>query len=95
MESDRAIYFEDDFGFDGSNGPREPRFREKKCIHSFTPNVLVHDRDVIDLVVDEPIIGQYDPFVDEQDIPVIADVVVTFRRSQKTKRSTISYDYEV
>ena len=24
VELERAIYFEDDFGFDGSNGPREP-----------------------------------------------------------------------
>ena len=33
VESDIAIYFEDDFRFDGSNGPREPRFREE-CIHT-------------------------------------------------------------
>ena len=92
MELDRAIYFEDDFGFDGSNGPREPRFREESV---FIPSVLVLDRDVIDLVVDEPVIGQYDPFVDEQDIPTIADAGVTLRRSQRTKRLIIHDDYEV
>ena len=29
MEKNRVVYFEDDFGFDGSNGPREPQFREE------------------------------------------------------------------
>ena len=28
MESNRAVYFEDDFGFDVNNGPRKPQFRE-------------------------------------------------------------------
>ena len=78
VESDKAVYFEDNFGFDGSNGSREPQFREESV---FIPNVLVHDRDVIDPVVDEPVIGQYDPFVDEQNIPTIADAGVTLRRS--------------
>ena len=92
MELDIAIYFEDDFGFDGSNGPREPRIREESV---FIPSVPVLDRDVIDLVVDEPVIGQYDPFVDEQDIPTIADASVTLRRSQRTMRSVIPDDYDV
>ena len=37
MELNRAIYFEDDFGFDDSNGPREPQFREESV---FIPSVL-------------------------------------------------------
>ena len=60
VESNRVVYFEDDFGFDGSNGLREPRFREESV---FIPSVLVHDRDVFDLMVDEPVIGQYDPLL--------------------------------
>ena len=62
VELDRAVYFEDDFGFDGSDGLRKPPFREESV---FIPSILVHDRDVIDLMVDEPVIGQFDPFVDE------------------------------
>ena len=46
-------------------------------------------------MVDESIVGQNDPFVDEQVILVIADTGVTLRRSQRTKRSTIPDDYEV
>ena len=61
----------------------------------FIPSVFVPNRDVIDPLVDEPVVGQNDPFVDEQDILVIADVGVTLRRSQRTKRSTIHDDYEV
>ena len=62
VESDRAVYFEDDFGFDDRNGPREPQFREESV---FIPSVLAPDRDVIDPVVDEPVVGQNHPFVDE------------------------------
>ena len=54
VESDIAVYFEDDFGFDDNNGPREPQFREESV---FILRVLVLDRDVIDLVVDEPVGG--------------------------------------
>ena len=62
MESDKVVYFEDDFGFDGSNGPREPQFREESV---FIANVFVPDRDGIDPLVDELVVGQNDPFVDE------------------------------
>ena len=78
VESDKTVYFEDDFGFDGSNGPREPQFRDKSV---FIPSVFVPDIDVIDLVVVELVVGQNDPFVDEQDIPAIANDGVTLRRS--------------
>ena len=54
LESYRAVYFEDDFGFDDNNGPREPQFREESV---FIPSVLNPYRDVIDPVVDEPIVG--------------------------------------
>ena len=91
MESGRATYFDDGFGFDDNNGPREPQFREESV---FISSVLVPDRDVVDPVVDEPIVGQNDPFVDKQDILAIADVDLTLRRSQKTKRSAIPDDYE-
>ena len=92
VESDRVVYFEDDFGFDDNNDSREPQFREESV---FIPCVFVLDRDVIDLVVDEPVVGQNDPSVDKKDIPVIADAGVTLRRSQRTKRSTIPNDYGV
>ena len=42
VELDRAIYFEDDFGFEDSNGQREPQFREEII---FISNVLVPDRE--------------------------------------------------
>ena len=61
VESDITIYFEDDFGFDDNNCPREPQFREESV---FIPSVLVLDGDVIDPVVGESIVGQNDPFVD-------------------------------
>ena len=62
MESGKAIYFEDEFGFDYSNGPREPQFREESVlIHG----VIVTNRDVFYLVVDEPIVSQNDLVVDE------------------------------
>ena len=92
MESDKAAYFGDGFGFDDNNGPREPQFREESV---FISSVLVPNKDVIDPMVDEPVVGQDDPFVDEQDIPAIVDANVTLRRSQKTKRSAIPHDYEV
>ena len=78
IESDITVYFEDDFGFDDNNGLREPQFREESV---FIIRVLVLDREVIDLVVDEPIGGQNDPFVDELDIQAIAYDGVTLRRS--------------
>ena len=53
MESNKAVYFEDDFGFDDNNGPREPQFREESV---FIPSVIVPDRDVFYLVVDELIV---------------------------------------
>ena len=92
MESNRDVYFEDDFGFDGSNGPREPQFREESV---FIPSVFVPNIDVIDPLVDEPIVGHNDPFVDEHDILAIANAGVTLRRSPRTKRSTIYDDYKV
>ena len=92
MESDRVVYFEVDFGFDDNNGSRKPQFREESV---FIPSILVLDGDVFDPVVDEPIVGHNDPFVDGQDIPAIAYAVMTLRRSQRTKRSTIYDDCEV
>ena len=62
VESNGAIYFEDDFGFDGSNGPREPQFREEGV---FILSVFVVDRDVFDSVVDELVVGQNDLVVDK------------------------------
>ena len=79
MELDIAIYFEDDFGFDDNNDPREPQFREERV---FIRSVFVPNKDVNYPVVNEPVVGQNDPFVDEQDIPVIADIGMTLRRSQ-------------
>ena len=46
-------------------------------------------------MVDEPVVGHNDPFVDEHDILAIANAGVTLRRSPKTKRSTIYDDYKV
>ena len=45
MESNRAVYFKDDFGFDDSNDPREPQFREESV---FIFCVIVFDRNVFD-----------------------------------------------
>ena len=61
VESDRAVYF----GFYDSNGLREPQFRKESV---FIPNVIVPDRVVFDLVVNEPIVGHNDLVVDVQDI---------------------------
>ena len=58
VESNIVVYFEDDFGFDESNGLR-PQFREESV---FIHSVLVPDRDVIYLVVDESVVGQNYPF---------------------------------
>ena len=46
-------------------------------------------------MVDEPVIGHNDPFVNEQNIPATIDAGVTLRRSQKTKRLFIPDDYEI
>ena len=62
VEPNIVVYFEDDFGFEGSNGPREPLFREGSV---FIPSVFVHDRDIIDPLVDEPVVGQNDLSIDE------------------------------
>ena len=78
MESDIAIYFEDDFGFDDSNGSKETQFREESV---FITSVLVPNRDVFNPMVDELVVGHNDPFVDEQDILTIADAGVTLKGS--------------
>ena len=78
VELDRAVYFEDDFGFDDSNGPKEPQFREENL---FIPSVVVPDRDIINPVVDEPMVGQNEPVVEEQNVPAIIDTDVSLRRS--------------
>ena len=83
MGSNGVVYFEDDFGFDGSNGPKKPQFREESV---FIPSVFVPDRDVFYLVVDELVVGHNDPIVDEQDSLTIADPYVPLRRSQRTRR---------
>ena len=54
VELDMVVYFEDDFGFDDNNGPREPQFGEESV---FIPSVLVPDRYVIDPMVDELVVG--------------------------------------
>ena len=78
VESNRAVYFEDDFEFDDNNGIREPQFKEESV---FILGVIVHDRDVFDPMVDEIIAGQNDLVVDEQNILAIAYVGVPLRRS--------------
>ena len=57
--------------------------------------MFVLDRDVFYSMVDELVVGQNDPVVDEQDILAIADPYVPLRRSQRTRRSIILDDYEV
>ena len=37
VELDKAVYFVNDFGFDSSNGPREPQFREESV---FIPSIF-------------------------------------------------------
>ena len=91
MESDRVVYFEVDFGFDGSKVQRSLNL-EKKFIHS---SVFVPERDVFYSVVDELVVGHNDSVVDEQDILTIADPYIPLRRSQRTRRSAIPDDYEV
>ena len=49
VESNKVVYFEYDFGFDDSNGPREPQFREE--------SVFIPDRDVFYSMDDEPVVG--------------------------------------
>ena len=91
VELDKAIYFEDDFRFDDSNGLREPQFREESI---FISGVIVPDRDVFYPIVDE-IVGQNDLVVDEQNIPAIIDAGAPLRRSQRIRRSSFLDDYEV
>ena len=62
VASYRVVYFEDDFGFDGSNGPREPQFREESV---FIPSVFVPNRDVFDSMVDELVVCHNDLVVDK------------------------------
>ena len=92
VESNRAVYFEDDFGFDDSNGPRKPQFREESV---FIPGVIVSTRDVFDPIVDETIVDHNDFVADVQNIPVIADASVPLRKSPRTKRLATLDDYEV
>ena len=46
-------------------------------------------------MVDEPIAGQNDLVVDQEDISAIADASVPCRRSQRIMRLAILDDYEV
>ena len=62
MELDKVVYFEDDFGFDDSNCPMETQFKKESV---FIPNVIVLDREVFYLMVDEPVVVQNDLVVDE------------------------------
>ena len=61
----------------------------EKKVYSF-PKFFYLGGDVIDPLIDKPIVGQNDPFVYKQDIPIISNAGVTLRRSQRTKRSVIS-----
>nr|XP_048328518.1 disease resistance protein RPV1-like [Ziziphus jujuba var. spinosa] len=63
VELDRAVYFEDDFGFDDSSGSREPQFKEENV---FIPSVVFLDRNVINPVVDELVVGQDEPIIEEE-----------------------------
>lgn len=64
----------------------------EKCVH---PRLVIPNRDTIDLVSYELIVGQDEYIVDEKDIPFIEDVDMLFKRSQKAKGLTIPDDYEV
>ena len=103
IESDRAIYFEDDTST--SQGPREIVFKEHLI---FIPMLItcapisspVVDQHPVDTTNDEPIedepIEDVDPIAPDVDLVAI-DVVtnIPLRRSERARRSAISNDYIV
>jgi len=97
IESDHAIFFEDDLD-SGSNTPRPVTFREYRVVIPMSSIYLPADN-VISVVCDEnefvpDLVDATSPVVDEQ---VHDDVVeeISLRRSQRVRRSSISDDYLV
>ena len=98
IESDRAIYFEDDT--DTSQGPREIVFKEHLIIilvpiTSTQISSPVVDQHPVATIDDEPI-EDVDPVAPDVDL-VASDVVmdIPLRRSNRACRPAISYDYIV
>jgi len=97
IESDRAVFFEDDLD-NGNNAPRLVTFREDRVvipvpyIYLLTDNVIPIVRDENELVPD--LVEATSPVVDEQ---VHVDVVeeISLRRSQRVRMSSIPNDYLV
>jgi len=97
IESDRAVFFEDDLD-SGSNTPRPVTFREDRVVIP-VPSIYLPADNVVPVVRDEnefvpDLVDATSPVVDEQ---VHNDVVeeISLRRSQRVRRSSISDDYLV
>ena len=98
IESDQAIYFEDDIGT--SQGPREIVFKEHQIfnpmpIASAPISRLVVDQNSVATIGDEPIEDVYPVAPDV--VLVALDVVndISLRRSGRACRTTISNNYIV
>ena len=98
IKSNQAIYFEDDIG--ASQGPREIMFKEHlvfilMSIVSTSISSHVVDQHLIATTDDEPI-EDVDPVALDVDL-VALDVImdIPLRRSERTRRPSISYDYIV
>jgi len=97
IESDRAVFFEDDLD-SGSNVPRPVTLREDRVIIPM-PSIYLPANNVIPVVRDEnefilDLVDVTSSVVDEQ---VHDDVVeeISLRRSQRVRRSSIPDDYLV
>ena len=91
IESDRAIYFEDDTGT--SQGPREIVFKEHLV---FIP-VLIASTPIFSPVIDQhPLATTYDEPIEDVN-PIASNVVmdIPLRRCERTHRPVISDDYIV
>ncbi|KAJ9709896.1 hypothetical protein PVL29_001400 [Vitis rotundifolia] len=95
IESDRAVYFEDEVNVDPSFVPREIPFGEEHVVIPF-PTSHVPNVDVP--IVQPPATnqGEHGDLV-EPDIPVDGTVVdgIPLRRSQRVRRPAISDDYMI
>ena len=98
IESDRAIYFEDDTGT--SQRPREIMFQEHPIfilmpIASASISSPVVHQHLVATTNDEPIndVDLIAPYVDLVALDVAMDIPL--RRSKRVRRPTISYDYFV
>jgi hypothetical protein len=92
IKSDHAIYFEDDIQ-SGIFIPREISFREERIVvplHLISPSVYVPP-----LVGQSPIIVQENVINTEPNIDEGMDDDVHLRRSQRTHRPVVFYDYVV